>query len=165
MSTSRRQFVQFAGFSIASLTASRLPSWLARGRVADLPALGLHLEIPAPWYFVSGALLEHARGEVVLPGGEPAKAEVMEMAGQPLLVAAREPYPVPGPTMVVWCQPADDDDHAADEAERFARIHDLSYRMYGGYMRDYAILAPGRAAARRTSYGWRATCCDGHTRG
>lgn len=147
MTSSRRQFLQVAGFSIATLATPRLPAWLDGRRDADLPALGMRLRIREPWRFIAGLELERIRAEVVLPGGDAAKEQVKAMAGRPLLVAAREPYPDPGPTLVVWRQLAEDHHHAPDENETFAAIHEFTYRQYAPYLRDYALLEPGSAVS------------------
>ena len=147
MTSSRRQFLQVAGFSIAALATPRLPSWLDGRREADLPPLGIRLRIPEPWRFIAGVDLERIRAEVVLPGGDVAKEMVKALAGRPLLVAAREVYPQPGPTLVVWRELAEDDHEAAEENEAFAAIHELTYRQYAPYMRDFAILEPGSAVS------------------
>lgn len=147
MSPTRREFLGIAGFSLAALAMARVPDWLSGCRDADLPALGARLRIPDGWRFVAGAELEMIRSEVVLPGGEAARERVVAMAGQPLLVAARERYPTPGPTLVVWRQEAEADHHAAERNGAFARVHERTYRQYAPYLSDYAIVERGQAVS------------------
>ena len=147
LTTSRRGFLQLAGFSIAALAMPRLPGWLEAESAVDLPALGLSLRIPAPWHFVAGAELESIRADTVLPGGEAAKARVVAMAGDPpLLVAARERSPGPGPTFVLWRQTAGAGDHASSQHEAFASIHEHIYRRYARWLPEYTVVERGRAA-------------------
>ena len=155
MTISRRDFVHSLGLGVLALASPALPRWLVATDEYEAPALGFRFRKPPAWRFVAASEIAQSRDEAQLPGGAQAKAEVLELAGDPLLVAARLPHPQRGPALVIWRQPASEDDHHATNNRAFALIHGATYRQYGAYLRDFAVVEgatatvyAGRAASR-----------------
>ena len=136
---SRRDFVRYAGFGLLALSLPPVPASLLERREYISDALGFRFTIPVDWRWVSAVEIEAIRENTVLPGGDEAKHEVIEMAGTPLVVATKFTYPKRGPTLVLWRQPVEDWHHSASDNEGFAKIHDCTYRDYKRYLKECSV--------------------------
>jgi|GEM_PF-4964387 len=135
----RRNFMRYAGLGILALSLPRLPpSFLERNDYCS-KELGFSFEKPSDWRWVSAAELDEGREKAILPGGDEAKREAIELAGLPLLIATKYPQPQRGPTLVLWRQPAMSWQHAGADNVGFAKEHTRSYRLYRQWLKDYHV--------------------------